>query len=134
MRIGQVLYERISNGSRTKRLYKGTFGDNPDNIPDELKGKIKLPPEESKLKHIFRDEAGHIPDTPENRELLVKLANDDDCHPGKDKWGNEWRARNNDDGTQDWVEHRNLEIWDGGKNSSHRDWDDETGLKYNPLR
>ena len=121
-------------GAGQSDLYKGTYGDNPENIPDELKGKVTLPGDESKVKHIFRDEEGHLPDTPENRDMLKKLANDKEQHLGKDKWGNDWHARNNDDGTQDWVEHRNLKIWDGGKNQVPRDWDDETGLKYNPLR
>ena len=121
-------------GAGQSDLYKGTYGDNPENIPDELKGKVKLPKDDSKLKHIFRDEEGHLPDTPENRDMLVKLANDEKYHLGKDKWGNDWHARNNEDGTQDWVEHRNLNIWDGGRNQVPKDWDEETGLKYNPLR
>ena len=121
-------------GAGQSDLYKGTYGDNPENIPDELKGKVILPDDESKVKHIFREEEGHLSDTPENRDMLTKLANDKKHHLGKDKWGNDWHARNNDDGTQDWVEHRNLKIWDGGKNQVPRDWDDETGLKYNPLR
>ena len=121
-------------GAGQSDLYKGTYGDNPDNIPDELKGKVKLPSDESKLKHIFRNEEGHLQDTPENRKMLIELANEEKFHLGKDKWGSEWNARLNNDGTQDWVEHRNLEIWDGGRNQFPRDWDETTGLKYNPLR
>lgn len=121
-------------GAGQSDLYKGTYGDNPDNIPDELKDKVKLPESDSKLKHIFREAEGHLPDTPENRQVLKDLANDRKCHLGKDKWGNDWHARLRDDGTQDWVEHRNQEIWDGGRNSEPLDWNDETGLKYNPWR
>ena len=42
-------------GAGQSDLYKGTYGDNPDNIPDELKGKVKLPENDAQLKHIFRD-------------------------------------------------------------------------------
>jgi hypothetical protein len=50
-------------------LYKGTYGDNPENIPDELKEKVKLPKDDSQIKHIFRSKQGHLEDTPENREM-----------------------------------------------------------------
>lgn len=32
------------------------------------------------------------------------------------------------------TKYDNQEIWDGGRNSTSVDWDDETGLKYNPWR
>lgn len=121
-------------GAGQSDLYKGTYGDKLENIPDELRGSVKFPETEDRIKHIFSDKEGHLPDTKENRKLLTELANDEKCHLGKDKWGNEWNARTNEDGTQDWVEHRNQEIWDGGRNQSPIEWDDETGLKYNPLR
>lgn len=121
-------------GAGQSDLYKGTYGDNPDNIPDELKDNVKLPDDDSGLKHIFRHKAGHIDDTPENRKMLIELANNKRYHLGKDKWGNDWHARINNDGTQDWVEHQNQRISDGGTNLSPKKWDDITGLKYNPLR
>ena len=121
-------------GAGQSDLYKGTYGDNPDNIPDELKGKVKLPENDAQTKHLFNERDGHLPDTLENRKMLTDLANDEHYHVGKDKWGNEWNARVNSDGTQDWVEHRNQTIWDGGRNQQPRSWDEDTGLKYNPLR
>ena len=121
-------------GAGQSDLYKGTYGDNPDNIPDELKGKVKIPDNDAAIKHIFRDKTAHLPDTPENRKMLTELANNKKCHIGKDKWGNDWHARNNEDGTQDWVEHRNQNISDGGRNQRPKTWDEVTGLKYNPLR
>lgn len=121
-------------GTGQSDLYKGTYGDNPDNIPDELKDKVKLPDEDSVLRHIFRAKEGHLDDTPANRRMLIDLANDRQYHIGKDKWGNDWHARLNDDGTQDWVEHQNQRISDGGTNRVPKHWDDMTGLKYNPLR
>jgi len=39
-------------------LYKGTYGDKEENIPECLKGKIKLPSNDSQLKHIFRKARG----------------------------------------------------------------------------
>ena len=121
-------------GAGQSDLYQGTYGDNADNIPDVLKGRIKMPRNDSQLKHIFRDEEGHLIDTSENRKILSDLANDSKYYIGKDKWGNDWHIRQNEDGTQDWVEHQNQVISDGGRNVMPKSWDDETGLKYNPLR
>ena len=70
-------------GAGQSDLYKGTYGDNPDNIPDELKDRVKMPESDSKLKHIFRKAEGHLPDTVENRKMLKDLANDRQSHLGK---------------------------------------------------
>lgn len=69
-----------------------------------------------------------------NRKIISDLANDSKYYIGKDKWGNDWHIRQNEDGTQDPVEHQNQVISDGGRNVMPKSWDDETGLKYNPLR
>ncbi len=100
-------------GAGQSDLYKGTYGDNESNIPDFLKGTIKLPSNDSQLKHIFEDREGHLPDTPENRKLLQNLANDSSKYKGKDKYGNDWNVRMNADGTQDWVRSQNLIINEG---------------------
>ncbi len=121
-------------GAGQSDLYEGTYGDNPENIPDALKGHIKMPKDDSQLKHIFREDEGHLPDTPENRKLISDLANDMDYYIGKDKWGNNWHVRQNSDGTQDWVEHQSQVVSDGGRNVIPKEWDENTGLKYNPLR
>lgn len=118
-------------GAGQSDLYKGTYGDNYDNIPDELKGKVKLPENDAQLKHIFRNADGHLPDTPENRKMLTDLANNEKYHKGKDKWNNDWHARQNEDGTQDWTRSRNQMINEGGKNSKPVSWNDETGLFKN---
>ena len=118
-------------GAGQSDLYKGTYGDNPDNIPDELKGKVKLPENDSQLKHIFRNDAGHLPDTPENRKLLVDLANDNRYHMGVDRFGNDWNVRLNNDGTQDWTRSMNQVINEGGRNLTPINWNDETGLFRN---
>ena len=118
-------------GAGQSDLYKGTYGDNPGNIPDELKDKVKLPKNESQLKHIFRNEEGHLKDTQENRKMLLDLANDTKYHVGKDLRGLDWHYQINDNGTQDWVSHRNGIISDGGTNNTPREFNPETGLNRN---
>lgn len=121
-------------GAGQSDLYKGTYGDNPDNIPDALKGDVKLPEGEAQLKHIFADRDGHLPDTKENRKRLVELANDMEYYLGTDMRGIDWHACLNKDGTQDWVRHLNQTIINGGRNAIPRLWNKETGLNNNPLR
>ena len=70
-------------GAGQSDLYKGTYGDNEGNIPDFLKGTIKLPSNDSQLRHIFENREGHLPNTPENRKLLQDLANDSTKYKGK---------------------------------------------------
>lgn len=120
-------------GAGQSDLYKGTYGDNPDNIPDELKERIKFPQNDAQIKHFMREGQGHLSDTPENRRLLTELANDKKCHMGRDKYGNDWHVRNNMDGTQDWVRSRSQVINEGGRNSTQIAWNDETGL-YNNVK
>ena len=119
-------------GAGQSDLYDGTYGDNPDNIPDELKDKIKLPKNESQLKHIFRDEEGHLKDTPENRKMLLDLANDDNYHIGKDiDNGLDWHAKIDENGHQRWVSHYDGIIREGGINKIPRQFDPDTGLNFN---
>lgn len=40
-------------GAGQSDLYRGTYGDDIQNIPDVLKGNNKLPKDDSQLKHIF---------------------------------------------------------------------------------
>ena len=121
-------------GAGQSDLYKGTYGDNEGNIPDFLKGTIKLPSNDSQLRHIFENREGHLPDTPENRKLLQDLANDSTKYKGKDKYGNDWNVRMNNDGTQDWVRSQHQVINEGGRNHTPRPWDKETGLFRNPTK
>lgn len=55
-------------GAGQSDLYEGTYGDNPDIIPEALKGKVKMPLHNDQIKHIMADRPGHLPDTPENRK------------------------------------------------------------------
>lgn len=104
----------------------GHFGDG--------RGGNSLPTNDSQLGHIFGDRPGHLPDTPENRQLLVDVANDDDNYLGTDKYGNEWHARQESDGSQTWTTSRGGTIQNGGQNNPPHDWDDDTGLNNNPFK
>ena len=83
---------------------------------------------------IFENREGHLPDAPENRKLLQDLANDSTKYKGKDKYGNDWNVRMNNDGTQDWVRSQHQVINEGGRNRTPRPWDKETGLFRNPTK
>jgi hypothetical protein len=78
--------------------------------------------------HIFRDAPGHVADTPENRTLIESTASNSDNFLGNDEFGNDWYARELDDGRQSWASVRNGEIRNGGINETPRNFDDETGL------
>ena len=65
--------------------------------------KVSLPNNSSQLKHIFGNRKGHVPDTPDNRQKLVDLANDSSKHLGKDKYGNSWHSEIDTNGNQWWV-------------------------------
>jgi len=90
--------------------------------------KKKLPENKSQNDHIFRDEEGHLRDTPENRELLENTANNPNNYLGKDQYGNEWYAYNRADGSQVWVRTQGDIINNGGVNTTPRLWDPNTGL------
>ncbi|HZH76239.1 MAG TPA: hypothetical protein VEY88_09410 [Archangium sp.] len=83
---------------------------------------------EGRAKHIFRDAPGHLRDTPTNRQLLREVAADESVKLGTDKFGNEWFARINPDGTQVWVQVRHGEIINGGLNQVPRNYNSQMGL------
>ena len=60
--------------------------------------------------------AREVPDTPENRKMLVDLANNKELHRGIDRYGNDWHVRQNADGTQDCIKILEAII---GENSSY---------------
>lgn len=118
-------------GAGQSDLYRGTYGDDIQNIPDVLKGNNKLPKDDSQLKHIFRKARGHLEDSPQNRQKVLDLANDSKCFGGKDSRGLDWYYRILEDGSQLWVTTRNGIIQDGGLNNPPHMWDERTGLSYN---
>ena len=121
-------------GAGQSDLYNGTYGDNTRNVPDELQTKVKLPNNDAQLKHIFRNEEGHLTDTPENRRLIEELANDIGTHAGKDIQGNDWNIRYLEDGSQLWVTSKDGMIQNGGLNRPPRPWNEFTGLCRNVVK
>ncbi|UNK20187.1 hypothetical protein MNQ98_09320 [Paenibacillus sp. N3/727] len=84
--------------------------------------------DEKRVGHIFRDSDGHFTeDTAENREELLNTANEDN-YLGEDQYGNDWYAKNRDDGSQIWVQARNNKIINGGLNPTPRPYNDMSGL------
>lgn len=116
--------------------FHGGFGNTQGSQKEDNQANQKqhLPKDESQLKHIFKDKHGHLKDTPENRKLLVKLANNKNKYAGKDKYGNSWNIETTDSGAQNWVRYQNGIINEGGQNKTPRKWDNETGLNNNPVK
>ena len=93
----------------------------------------RLPDRPDQMKHIFRSDEGHVPQTPGNEAKLVSVANDPTTTLGKDMYGNTWHAEYTENGEQWWVTSRdNGIIQDGGKNLTPKKYDADTGLNYNP--
>lgn len=88
-----------------------------------------FPETETELRHIFREAAGHVLDTPENRQLLLEVANDEAARLESDQYSNIWSARLLPDGSQVWVQMRGEKIVNGGINSAPRTFNRSTGLK-----
>lgn len=112
-------------GNPTKPTKKTRDGDSPDYPHKEN----KIPDKKSVRNHIFRNDSGHIPDLPENQELLERVANNPANKWGKDKYGNDWYVEMLPDGRQAWAQVRNGEVIDGGINETFKPWNPDTGLK-----
>jgi filamentous hemagglutinin len=79
---------------------------------------------------MFRMSAkgGHLSDTPQNRQLLVDMANDKTALLGTDEHGNAWYGRKLPDGTQIWAQVRGNVIINGGLNQMEKTFNPVTGL------
>lgn len=78
--------------------------------------------------HIFRDAEGHLPDTAANRNLLTDVGSNKGNCLGTDKYGTEWYAKTQPDGTQVWAQVRNGEVTNGGLNQTPKTFNSQTGL------
>ena len=96
--------------------------------------RVKLPENDSQLKHIFRKSRGHISDTPENRSLLESLANDEAAFKGVDVDGLRWYAKDLGDGRQAWVRVCDGVISNGGINNPPRNWTEGYGFNSPPRK
>lgn len=125
-------------GTGTSGFFHGTSGDRSpsglgvsNRIFEDAQDEAipnKLPPNIAQIRHIFSDRSGHLPDTEENRQILLDLSNDPNAKLGIDIRGNTWYAKMTEDGKQLWVSTRNGIIQNGGINIIPIDWDTETGL------
>jgi filamentous hemagglutinin len=93
---------------------------------------IRFPKNPSQVKHIFAEREGHVPDTFENRKLILDTVSNPANYRGKDKWGIDNYSHQLSDGRQVWARVRVNTIDDAGINTIERLWDGETGFKRNP--
>ena len=91
-------------------------------------GGNRFPAHDSQIKHIFRKKNGHTADTPENRELLLRVCNDESNYMGTDQNGNRWYVQILSDGRQVWVTTRDGIIQNAGINNVALPWHEDTGL------
>ncbi|MFT0734905.1 hemagglutinin [Ralstonia wenshanensis] len=87
-----------------------------------------LPSNPSQLDHIFRDDVGHLANTPGNQQALLSLVNDSANSLGTDRFGNQWFAKLLPDGSQLWGSVRNGVIQNGGLNETPRPFNPASGL------
>lgn len=88
--------------------------------------KIKISRDD--IPHIFENRPGHLPDSLENRQLLVDLVLDENNFIGLDKYGTKWYAQITTQGKQLWAVVRNGLIRNGGINNIPRNFNGKTGL------
>lgn len=88
---------------------------------------VALPRNPSQIDHIFKNRAGHLPNTAQNRQMIEHLANHGKPL-GTDRFGNTWAAQTLSDGRQVWVSYRNGVIQNGGINTTPRTFNSQTGL------
>lgn len=114
--------------------FKRTNGSKIRNsIKLDLQMFAKFPSNESQIKHIMRNEKGHLIDNARNRSLLIKLSQDKSAFLGKDKNGNEWYSKRLGS-KQLWVIVRNDIIQNGGLNDKPLKFIPELGLKVKLIR
>lgn len=114
--------------------FKGTNGSKIRNsIKLDLQMFAKFPSNESQIKHIMRNEKGHLIDNARNRSLLIKLSQDKSAFLGKDKNGNEWYSKRLGS-KQLWVIVRNDIIQNGVLNDKPLKFIPELGLKVKLIR
>lgn len=83
---------------------------------------------ENRAVKIFGTRDGHIIDTPENRKILLDVANDPTSIKGFDRHGLAWHSRDLPNGDQIWVQVRNGKIWNGGINNPPKNYNPDTGF------
>jgi hypothetical protein len=99
------------------------------NDNDNDKNKIKFSENKDTNRHIFRKSDGHFPeDTPEIRELLEELVNNESNYRGPDQHSNHWYSRTIESGKEIWAQVRNNQIINAGINEIPQPYSPITGL------
>ena len=108
-------------------LYKNTSGtkalkqNNKENIVKSInKNKVnKIPEKVSQIDHIFREDEGHLTFSEKNVKIISKLINNDkNITLEKDKNGNTWYSKTNEDGSQIWEKVHNGTLSNSGINKT----------------
>ncbi|MBO9458095.1 hypothetical protein [Labrenzia sp. R5_0] len=118
-------YVRVLDGARTGKSVSAFA--HSSTAPNRVTN--GLPDNPSQLGHVFGDRPGHLPDTPQNRQLLVDTSNNPSNLHGTDRFGNEVHTITQADGSQVWVYTRNGVIQNGGVNNPPKQWVEGVGLQ-----
>jgi hypothetical protein len=103
--------------------------DDDDDSEDDKKVKTAdMPENEGILGHIFRNEEGHLPRTPENHKLIRDLVKDSKNYLGPDMRGNRWWGKILENGKQLWAQAYKGVVRNGGLNDVPRPYNAKTGL------
>jgi hypothetical protein len=87
-----------------------------------------MPENEGILGHIFRNEEGHLPRTPENYKLIRDLVRNAKNYLGPDMRGNHWWGKILENGKQLWAQAYKGIVRNGGLNDTPRPYNPKTGL------
>lgn len=112
--------------------------EDPEDDPDKQNEQKSIDPNnknpqeikfnEKNIKHIFEDRPGHMIDTPENRDLLIKLVSDIKNYFGPDQYGSSCYGKTLENGKQLWAYVRNGVIRNCGINDVPKVYNPITGF------
>ena len=84
------------------------------------------------INHLFDDRPGHLPNTPENKKVIMDLVKDPENFVGDAlRWGHSWYGKTLPNGQQLWAEVRGDKIINCGRNEEPKEYDPETGYSAN---